>query len=48
MLLTGSESIRDVMAFPKVQNASEPMSNAPDTVDKKQLMELGIKIRETQ
>lgn len=44
MLLTGSESIRDVMAFPKVQNASEPMTNAPDVVDPKQLMELGIKV----
>ncbi|MCK9478019.1 MAG: aspartate--tRNA ligase [Firmicutes bacterium] len=44
MLLTGSNSIRDVMAFPKVQNASELMTNAPDIVDRKQLMELGIKI----
>ncbi len=48
MLLTGSSSIRDVMAFPKVQNASEPMSNAPDIVDKKQLMELGIKLIQTE
>jgi len=44
MLLTGSESIRDVMAFPKVQTASEVMTNAPSTVEPKQLMELGIKI----
>ncbi|MBQ7075205.1 MAG: aspartate--tRNA ligase, partial [Clostridia bacterium] len=44
MLLTGSESIRDVMAFPKVQNASELMSNAPDVVDPKQLIELGISV----
>lgn len=44
MLLSGSTSIRDVMAFPKVQNASEPMTNAPDIVDQKQLMELAIKI----
>ena len=44
MLLTGSDSIRDVMAFPKVQNASELMSNAPDVVDPKQLIELGISI----
>ncbi|MBQ6907326.1 MAG: aspartate--tRNA ligase, partial [Clostridia bacterium] len=44
MLMTGSDSIRDVMAFPKVQNASEIMSNCPAEVDPKQLMELGINI----
>lgn len=42
MLMTKSESIRDVIAFPKVQNASCPMSNAPDTVETKQLKELHI------
>lgn len=44
MLLDGCDSIRDVIAFPKVQNASEVMTNAPDVVDAKQLEELGIAI----
>ena len=44
MLLDGCDSIRDVIAFPKVQNASELMTNAPDIVDAKQLQELGIAI----
>jgi len=44
MLLTGKDSIRDVIAFPKVQNASELMTNAPDAVDEKQLKELHIKL----
>ena len=44
MLLSGSDSIRDVIAFPKVQNASELMTNAPDMVDEKQLSELGIEV----
>jgi len=43
MLLLGKESIRDVIAFPKVQNASELMSGAPDVVDAKQLDELCIR-----
>lgn len=42
MLITGSTSIRDVIAFPKVQNASCPMTGAPDFVDDKQLDELSI------
>ena len=43
MLMAGKSSIRDVIAFPKIQNASCPMSNAPDCVDQKQLKELHIK-----
>lgn len=42
MLITGRESIRDVIAFPKVQNAGEPMTGSPETVDEKQLQELCI------
>ncbi len=44
MLLDGCDSIRDVIAFPKVQNASELMTNAPDVVDDVQLSELGIEL----
>lgn len=44
MLMCDADSLRDVTAFPKVQNASELMSGAPGFVDKKQLEELGISI----
>ena len=44
MLMAGAESIRDVIAFPKVQNASEPMTQCPDFVDDKQLEELSINV----
>lgn len=43
-LLAGRTSIRDVIAFPKVQNASDLMTNAPSFVDEKQLKELHISI----
>ncbi len=46
MLMAGRSSIRDVIAFPKVQNASDLMTNAPDTVEMKQLKELHIRISE--
>lgn len=42
MLLTGANSIREVIAFPKVQNSSDLMTDAPAPVDSKQLEELGI------
>ncbi|MCL1834634.1 MAG: aspartate--tRNA ligase [Oscillospiraceae bacterium] len=43
MHLAGLGTIRDVIAFPKVQNASELMTGCPDTVDEAQLRELGIR-----
>lgn len=46
MLMAGKSSIRDVIAFPKVQNASDLMTNAPDVVDAKQLEELHIRVTE--
>ena len=44
-LMTGAESIRDVIAFPKTQRASCLMTNAPNVVDDKQLRELHIRLR---
>ena len=46
MLLTGSDSIRDVIAFPKTQKGTCMMSEAPSAVDNKQLRELGIRLAE--
>jgi aspartyl-tRNA synthetase len=48
MLLTGSDSIRDVIAFPKTQKGTCMMSEAPSLVDNKQLRELGIRLAEKQ
>ena len=44
MLLTNTENIRDVIAFPKTASANDLMSECPNVVDEKQLKELGIKI----
>ena len=48
MLLSKDDSIRDVIAFPKVQNASELMTQAPSDVEAKQLDELGIAVIRTE
>ncbi|AEE91581.1 aspartyl-tRNA synthetase [Tepidanaerobacter acetatoxydans Re1] len=45
MLLLGLDSIRDCIAFPKTQNASCPMTDAPSEVDAKQLKELHIQVK---
>ncbi|MEJ2631093.1 MAG: aspartate--tRNA ligase [Acidihalobacter sp.] len=45
MLMTGSASIRDVMAFPKTQTAACPLTNAPAPVSERQLRELNLRIR---
>jgi aspartyl-tRNA synthetase len=45
MLMAGAESIRDVIAFPKTQSASCPLTNAPGEVSAEQLKETGIRIR---
>jgi aspartyl-tRNA synthetase len=44
MLMTGAESIRDVIAFPKTQKATCPLTDAPGRVSIEQLMELSLKI----
>ena len=46
MQMIGADSLRDVIAFPKLQNASEPMTECPSAVDTLQLDELGIAVKE--
>ncbi|MBR2926091.1 MAG: aspartate--tRNA ligase [Clostridia bacterium] len=48
MVMSGADSLRDVVAFPKVQNASELMSQCPTPVAEKDLLELGIAVLETE
>lgn len=45
MLMTGSSSIRDVIAFPKTQTANDPLTGAPAPAAPRQLRELGIRLR---
>ena len=44
MQMLGCESLRDVVAYPKVQNASEPMTECPGAVDEAQLTDLGLRL----
>ena len=48
MLMLGIDDIRDVIAFPKIQNASEPMTKCPAKPDEKALAELGIAVTDTE
>jgi aspartyl-tRNA synthetase len=45
MLITHTDSIRDVIAFPKTQTATCPLTNAPADVPRKQLRELSVQVK---
>ena len=45
MQMVGAATLRDVIAFPKVQNMTEPMTDCPSAVDDQQLIDLGISLR---
>jgi len=44
MILTGQSSIRDMIAFPKTQSGSDPLTGAPAAVEAAQLRDLGISL----
>ena len=48
MLLAGEENIREVIAFPKNNKATDPMTQAPSTVALKQLEELNLQVEQNE
>ena len=48
MQMVGAESLRDVIAFPKLKDATEPMTECPSPVDKEQLDVLGIELKKAE
>jgi aspartyl-tRNA synthetase len=47
-ILHGTESIRDVIAFPKTASGADPLTGAPAPVDDEQLRELGLTLRKVE